>query len=91
MCINGNAQWIKSGPTMNNGLIPARHFVQMISANVQNEKLTDTAFREMVKAAIGEVEGGKRNVLASDSGADLSPVRVYKLVPNSERETVPEK
>lgn len=76
---------------MNNGLIPARHFVQIVSANVQNENLSDTAFREMVKAAIGEVEGGKRNVLASDPVGDVSPVRVYKLVSNSERETVPEK
>jgi hypothetical protein len=75
---------------MNNGLIPARHFVQIVSANVQNEKLSDTAFREMVKAAIGEVEGGKRNVLASDPVGDVSPVRVYKLVSNSERETTPE-
>lgn len=75
---------------MNNGIIPARHFVQMISANVENAKLTDSAFREMVKSVVGEVEGGKRNVLLSDPVEGVSPVRVYKLVPSSERSTVPE-
>lgn len=38
--------------------IPAKSFVQMLAANVDNAKLTDEAFREMVKNTLPHVEGG---------------------------------
>lgn len=39
--------------------IPARHFVKTLAANVDNEKLTDEAFREMVRNTLPIVSGGK--------------------------------
>lgn len=43
--------------------IPAKHFVQVLASNVNNEKLTDEAFREMVRNTIDIVEGGQNGTL----------------------------
>lgn len=39
-------------------IIPAKHFVQMLAANMNNTKLSDEAFREMVQNTLQFVEGG---------------------------------
>lgn len=39
-------------------IIPAKHFVQMLAANMNNAKLSDEAFREMVVNTLPFVEGG---------------------------------
>ena len=37
--------------------IQARSFVQMLSVNVHNEKLSDAAFRELIANTLKHVEG----------------------------------
>lgn len=39
--------------------IPARHFVKTLAANVDNEKLSDEAFREFVRNTLPIVSGSK--------------------------------
>lgn len=39
-------------------IIPAKHFVQMLAANVNNKELSDEAFRELVRNSVPIVEGG---------------------------------
>ena len=40
----------------NNKKIPAIHFVSTIMANVDNEKMSDSAFRNLVKSTLPIVE-----------------------------------
>lgn len=39
--------------------IPARNFVKTLAANVDNQKLSDEAFREFVRNTLPIVVGGK--------------------------------
>ena len=40
-------------------VIPAKHFVETLKANVDNMKLSDTQFRTMVRNTLPIVEGNK--------------------------------
>ena len=56
--------------------IPAKHFVQMLSVNVNNKALSDEAFRELVRNTIATVEGGDGKI-----GHEFrAGTRVYKEV-----------
>jgi hypothetical protein len=61
--------------------IPAKHFVQVLAANVDNENMSDEAFRELVRNTVSQVEGGQ--------GTQFNPnefrpgVRVYRAVENT--------
>ena len=44
----------------NKDVIPARHFVQTLVENVDNQKLTDEAFREFIRNTLPIVEGGEK-------------------------------
>ena len=39
--------------------ITARNFAQMLAVNVNNKKLSDDAFRELVRNTVPHVEGGQ--------------------------------
>jgi len=39
--------------------ITARNFVHTLAVNVNNKKLTDEAFRELVRNTVAHVEGGQ--------------------------------
>lgn len=56
--------------------IPAKHFVQVLAANVDNENMSDEAFRELVRNTVSQVEGGTMEKIHSFQPG----VRVYKEV-----------
>ena len=59
--------------------ITARNFVHTLAVNVDNKKLTDEAFREIVRNTIAHVEGGfayKKHEHVSTKGN----VKTYKEV-----------
>lgn len=41
-------------------IVPARHFVQTVTVNVNNDKLTDEAFRQFIRNTLPIVEGGEK-------------------------------
>ena len=41
------------------GRVSAKSFIQVLAMNVGNEKLSDEAFRELVKNTLPAVEGGE--------------------------------
>lgn len=43
----------------NRSKVPAKNFVQTMTANVNNDKLDDAAFREFVRNTLPIVEGGE--------------------------------
>ena len=61
--------------------IPAIHFVQMLSENVNNESLSDDAFRELVRNTLKRVEGGELKDYKKSHVTDTG-VTVYKEVNN---------
>lgn len=47
------------------GRVPAKNFIQTLAVNVNNEKLSDEAFRELIRNTLPIVEGGE--VLKEDA------------------------
>ena len=41
------------------GRISAKSFIQVLAMNVENDKMSDEAFREMIKNTLPAVEGGE--------------------------------
>lgn len=67
---------------MVNGKIPAVSFVKMLSTMVNNEHITDDAFRAMVSGSISGVEGCTDIVLNTSK---LGSVRTFKEVETEEK------